>query len=154
MYAEEPQIGLDGQKYALDGSTKISPAQGMWIYDLCRAQKPANTLEIGLAYGFSTTYFLAAIAENRSGRHFAVDPFQRKYSSIGLQHVRQLGMSPHFTHIDELSFPALTHLADKALSFDVISLTAITDLTTCWWTILSLPQSVARAGHVILDDIG
>src|ERR1035441_7047606 len=50
MYAEEPQMGRDGDKHTLDGSTKISPAQGMWIYELCRARKPANTLEIGVAY--------------------------------------------------------------------------------------------------------
>jgi hypothetical protein len=29
-----------------------------------------------MAYGYSTLYFLAAIARNQTGHHTAIDPFQ------------------------------------------------------------------------------
>ncbi len=62
MYAAEPQLGEDGQMHALEGNTGLSPAVGIWIYELCRRVRPLATLEIGLAYGFSTFCFLAALA--------------------------------------------------------------------------------------------
>lgn len=72
MYANEPQIGSDGKTHAMHPTTRISREQGMWIYNLCRSMKPKATLEIGMAYGFSTIYFLAAIRENGAGFHTAV----------------------------------------------------------------------------------
>ena len=87
MYAGEPQLGEDGQKYALDGTTNISPEEGMWLYEFCKKVRPRATLEIGLAYGFSTIYFLAAIAEDDNARHCAIDPYQRRagrWAGIGL----------------------------------------------------------------------
>jgi hypothetical protein len=70
MYNGEPQVGSDGERHCLNG-TAIGPEQGMWLYDLCRETKPKATLEIGLAYGYSTAYFLAAIRENGVGHHTA-----------------------------------------------------------------------------------
>jgi len=72
MYHGEPQLGTDGQLHTIDAVTRISPAQGMWLYDLCRVAKPKSTLEIGMAYGYSTLYFLAALANNQIGTHTAV----------------------------------------------------------------------------------
>lgn len=74
IYEGEPQLAEDGERHRLDGCTKISPVEGMWIYELCRQAKPHATLEIGLAYGFGTIYFLAALAENGDSRHPAIDP--------------------------------------------------------------------------------
>jgi predicted O-methyltransferase YrrM len=77
MYEGDLQLGEDGEKHSLDEITGISPAEGMWIYELCRKVKPQATLEIGLAYGFSTIYFLAVLAENGNGHHSSIDPYQR-----------------------------------------------------------------------------
>jgi predicted O-methyltransferase YrrM len=65
MYVAEPQQGEDGQMHALEGNTGLSPSAGIWIYELCRRTRPLATLEIGLAYGFSTIYFLAGLQEYR-----------------------------------------------------------------------------------------
>jgi hypothetical protein len=60
MYYGVPQLGVDGQQHSLDEKVKISPDEGMWLYEECRKSKPERTLEIGLGYGFSTLFFLAA----------------------------------------------------------------------------------------------
>jgi predicted O-methyltransferase YrrM len=120
MYDGELQSGSDGARHPLDSRTMISPAEGLWVYDLCRRLKPANTLEIGLAYGFSTLYFLAALRENGQGKHTAVDPFQSYWKGIGMSQASRVGMSDHFSLVEERSFPALIHFADQRKKFDVI----------------------------------
>src|ERR1700737_3662988 len=105
MYAGEPQLGAEDHKYPLEGISRISPAEGMWLYHLCRQEKPKETLEIGLGYGFSTIYFLAALQTNAAGHHTAIDPFQLRESSkwrgIGLQHAKQLQAESLFTFFQE-----------------------------------------------------
>src|ERR1035441_10774555 len=64
MYRGDRQRGEGRETYDLDLNTQISTEEGMWIYELCREVAPRATLEIGLAYGFSMLYFLAA----RSGQ--------------------------------------------------------------------------------------
>src|ERR1700737_2131750 len=51
MFRGESQLGTDGQLHSIDKNTKISPSEGMWLYDLCVSIKPKSTLEIGMAYG-------------------------------------------------------------------------------------------------------
>jgi len=123
MYAGEPQTGTDGEKHPIEPATGISPAEGMWIYHLCRQIKPQASLEIGLAFGFSTLFFLAALAENGSGRHTAVDPYQlqapTRWAGIGLAHGRQLG-GEQFRFIEERSFAALAHLSRVPEFFDFL----------------------------------
>ena len=81
MYEGEPQTGTNGL-VEMDKTTQISREQGMWIYDTCRNVKPKRTLEVGLAYGFSTIYFLAAIDRIGTGHHTAIDPFRRMCGTV------------------------------------------------------------------------
>src|SRR5580704_5971284 len=121
MYRGEPQLGLDGQHHAINPIIKISPSQGMWIYGLCLSGKPRATLEIGMCYGFSSLFFLAAIAKNKSGHHTAVDPdVRRHWHGIGLAHVSALGMESAFRYIEERSVRAGVDLKRENSSFDVI----------------------------------
>jgi predicted O-methyltransferase YrrM len=120
MYNGEQQLGSDGERHSFDGNVRISPEQGMWLYSLCREAKPKATLEIGLAYGFSLVYFLAAIRENGVGHHTAVDPFQSDWHGIGWRQSQSLDMSDSFRLIEEKSISALVHFADRGEMFEVI----------------------------------
>ena len=121
MYRGEPQLGLDGKHHAIDPAIKISPSQGMWIYGLCLSVKPKATLEIGMCYGFSSLFFLAALAKNKSGHHTAVDPDVCKHwHGIGIAHVSALGMESVFRYIEEPSVRAGVDLMRERSNFDVI----------------------------------
>jgi predicted O-methyltransferase YrrM len=121
MYREEPMLGVDGERHPIDKQTRINPAQGMWFYELCCSMKPRATLEVGFAYGFSTLFFLAAIAVNKAGHHTAVDPFERSdWHGIGLANVRVTGSESSFRHIEDRSDRAATDLARQNSSFDII----------------------------------
>jgi len=156
MYAGDSQLGADGEKHSLDPAIGISPAEGIWIYELCRQVKPKATLEIGLAYGFSTLYFLAALAENSSGRHTSVDPYQLnapgRWAGIGLMQGRCFG-GERFRFIEEKSFAALTHLADKSETFDVIFVDGrhLFDFVLTEFTLSA--ELCSMAGYIILHDM-
>jgi hypothetical protein len=135
MYAGEPQLGVDGTRHEIDSTTRISAAQGMWLYHLCCQLKPSATLEIGLAYGFSALYFLAANSRQESALHTAVDPFQlQSWHGVGAQRASVVGCSERFQFISKPSDLALAQFIRDQEFFDVISLTAIIVLTMCSWT--------------------
>jgi len=156
MYAGDSQLGTDGEKHAIDPAIGISPAEGIWIYELCRQIKPQATLEIGLACGFSTLYFLAALAENGSGRHTSVDPYQMKapgqWAGIGLAQGRRLG-GERFRFIEERSFAALNHLADNSEHFDIIFVDGrhFFDVVVTEFTLGA--ELCTMGGYIILHDM-
>ncbi len=156
MYAGDSQRGTDGQDHPINPATGISPAEGIWIYELCRKIKPQATLEIGLAYGFSTLYFLAALAANNSGRHTSIDPYQLKtpgqWAGIGLAHGRNLG-GERFRFIEEPSFAALTHLADNSACFDIIFVDGrhFFDIVVTEFTLSA--ELCSMGGYIILHDM-
>jgi len=156
MYASEPQLGDEGQMYPLDAISRISPAEGMWLYQLCREMKPQNTLEIGLGYGFSTIYVLAALKTNGVGHHIAIDPFQlrvnSKWRGIGLQHAKQLQVESLFSFFLDRSVSVLVDFAKQKKQFEVIFIDgghlfdeALLDFTL---SAVVCPDG----GHIVLDD--
>jgi predicted O-methyltransferase YrrM len=153
MYAGNPQKGTNGELFAMDSISRISPQQGMWIYDLCRQLKPTKTVEIGLAYGFSTIYILAALHVNGSGSHVAVDPFQHSYHDIGLSQPERVGMEQSFSHLSEKSVPAMADFSRRRELFEFIFVDgnhrfddALVDFTLS-------AELCPLDGYVVLDDM-
>lgn len=152
MYQNEPQIGVDKLTHELDAVTRISITEGMWIYDLCCKLKPQNTLEIGMAYGFSSLYFLAALSKNKVGHHTAVDPFQHtSWRGIGLAKVEEVGMQMNL--IDDLSSLAAADLHKENRRFEVIFIDGnhrFDDVIVDFTLFANLCQ---MNGYVILHDM-
>ncbi len=152
MYRNEPQLG-NGELREMDTRTRISPEQGLWLYNTYRELQPAASLEIGMAYGFSTLFFLAALAKNGSGRHTAVDPFQRKeWHGIGLQKVQEVG-AQHFEFVEALGTHVATDLARQGRTFDLIFIDGnhrfddvLVDFTLC-------AALLNKGGVIVLDDM-
>jgi predicted O-methyltransferase YrrM len=124
MYAGEPQRGAPGTLHDIDDSTRISVSEGMTLYSLCVADNVTSTLEVGLAYGFSTVFLLAALARNGGGTHTAIDPLQdTDWSGIGHTTARRLAAaatdlgSDSFVLVPERSEPALIDLERAGRSF-------------------------------------
>ena len=121
MYHGEPQLGVDGQRHSLDEKVKVSPEEGMWLYEECRKSKPQRTLETGFGYGFSTLFFLAAIAKNNSGHHTAIDPYERSmWNGIGLTATNVLAPPGMFRFVEETSVSAAVELERVSSAYDLI----------------------------------
>ena len=158
MYRTEPQLGADGAQHPLDYGTRISATQGMWIHHLCVAEKPKATLEIGMAFGFSTLYFLAALAKTGAGAHLALDPFQSTvWKGIGLVHAQAqasaLAPGASFEFREERSDRAATDLAREGRSFEIIFIDGnhrFDDVLVDFYLYAPL---CAIGGYIILDDM-
>jgi predicted O-methyltransferase YrrM len=117
MYSAEPQLGYDGQRHELRPDTGISAEQGMWLHELALRIRPQQTLEIGLAYGFSTLYILAALEKQGCGRHTAIDPLQQKlWHGIG----ERLSLETPFRFIPKYSTDAMLELYRQGEKFELI----------------------------------
>lgn len=158
MYEGNPQSGVDGQVHCLDSTTQISPKQGMWLYDLCLSTRPEATLEIGMAYGFSSLFFLAAIAKNRHGQHTAIDPFQKsQWHGIGItlanEHSPTLAGRRAFHFIEERSDRAATDLAREKQYFDIVFVDGGHRYDDVLVDFYLYAQLIANGGYIIFDDM-
>jgi len=113
MYSSQTHKGLDGKDYAVEPTTRITVSQGMALYDLCHTLRAERTLEIGLAYGFSAMYLLAA---NMLSSHTVIEPFADYWHGIGQQHIADVNCESRvsvLTDISVLSLPALFKAGSK-----------------------------------------
>jgi predicted O-methyltransferase YrrM len=154
MYASEPQLGQDGKKYEIDDITRISKAQGELLYNLCCDVKPDVSLEVGLAYGFSTAFILSALYKIGSGHHIAIDPIQSVYwNGIGAAIAGRLNMKDRFTLIEDYAeyvFPKL--IAEQRKSqFIYIDGDHKFDSVMLDFTLAS--RMCSLGGVIILDDM-
>lgn len=127
MYNGEPQRGADGRLHAIDSTTRVSIAEGMTLHSLCVTDHVTSILEIGLAYGFSTVFLLAALDEVAGGTHTAIDPFQMTdWHGIGLTHANELTArsatltTGSFTWIEDRSDCALVDLERAGRTFGLV----------------------------------
>ncbi len=121
MYERHPQCGSDGLLHELDDITKISIEQGHLLAQLHATVKPKLSIEIGLAYGFSTLFVLDAAFHTNAGRHIAIDPYQDSmWHGIGTQAVKELNFDSKFEHVPETSVTALTNLFKEGVKADYI----------------------------------
>jgi len=153
MYRGDSQLGTDGRLHVLDAMTKISPAVSAWLYQFCIQQRATDTLEVGMAYGFSTIACLAALAQSQGLSHTAIDPFQHKtWAGIGTAHALALDAA-RFRFMDELSSAALVRLASEHKQFGVILIDGahLFDIALLAFTLSA--ELCPVGGHIILDDL-
>src|SRR5258705_3935715 len=156
MYRGEPQLGVDGKLHPI--KVLIPPSEGMWLYRFCVSVKPKSTLEIGLAYGYSTLYFLAAIARNGTGHHTAVDPYQHsQWHGIGLAHANAhaptAGPDSSFRFIEDRSSRVATDLARSNSEFDLIFIDGSHLFDDVFVDFCLYAPLCAIGGHIVFDDM-
>jgi predicted O-methyltransferase YrrM len=153
MYGGELQPGNNGP-VELDKITRISESQGMWIYETCRRVKPKRSLEIGLAYGFSTIYILAAIDQTGHGHHTALDPIQNKWwHGVGALQAKHLGMVSSFQMLEEFSVAALARFATQRDEFEFIYIDGDHRFDSVLVDFTLSAEVCPMGGNVILDDM-
>ena len=157
LYAGEPQRGCDDRLHEIDRITRIPPRQGVWLYEFFLSRKPAATLEIGMAYGYSTLFFLAAAAKRGQGRHTAIDPFQRSvWHGIGLVHAMNyapnwLGQES-FRFIEDRSDRTAADFARTGQEFDLIFIDGNHRFDDVLVDFYLFSQVCRVGGHIVLDD--
>lgn len=111
LYAGGKHRGLDGQLHNIDSITRIAEQQGEAIAALHREIRPNLSIEIGLAYAFSTLYILDAMEEGGYGRHIAIDPGAADtWRGVGLRAIKEVGLSDRFEWMGAPAADALPKL--------------------------------------------
>ena len=92
---------------------------GMVIYNLVRAERARNVLELGLAHGVSSIYLLQGVADNGGGRVISMDPGVPA-DGIGLNNIRRAGLSQYHTFSNQPSEYVLPAIAQSDFRADFI----------------------------------
>ena len=160
LYANQPQTGLDGKSYPIDASTRISVEEGLFLYDSCRNAAMTATLEVGMGYGFSTTFLLAALDANGGGRHIAIDPYQHSdWDGIGESRVASLlprtqNLKHHdFTLIHDRSDHAAIDLERSGASFDLLFIDGYHRFDDVLIDVYLLARLCRPNGLIVLHDL-
>lgn len=154
LYQGEEHLGSDGQRHRIDTKTRISRAQGEYLQQLALESGAERTLEVGMAYGFSTLFLLAAHAQRGRGLHTALDPFEsRVWHGIGLKKVEQSGCERYFRFFEQTSIEALPALRRERESFDLVYIDGNHQFDAVIVDFHLSDPICKVGGHIVLDDM-
>ena len=94
IYAAKSVKGEGDLSYSIM-PVAVPPERGNFLLDVCRAERAASTLEVGMAWGLSTLHIFQALVENGAAapHHVIMDPFQAAvYHNAALRTLRELGL--------------------------------------------------------------
>ncbi len=129
-------------------------AEGEDLYALIRRERPATTLEVGMAFGLSTLFICQALAEGGGRRHIVMDPYQsRDYHALGLHHLRQAGLEHLVEFYEESSHRVLPRLeaAGTQVDFAFIDGVHLFDYTLVEF--FYLDKMLRSGGLMVFDDL-
>jgi cephalosporin hydroxylase len=153
LYRGDLQRGNNGQLFEIDPITSIEAPNGVWLYDEYCRLIPRASLEIGMAYGCSTLFFLAAIAKNGAGAHTAIDPFEREsWHGVGLENVRNLGATA-FQFIEDTDVHAATDLQRSGARFDFIFIDGNHRFDDALVDFTLFAPLLNNGGRIVFDDM-
>ena len=155
MYGRGELRGTESDKpIAIDKITKISIEQGAMLNKLMRDHSVERSLEIGLAYGFSTVWMLDALCSLKEAEHIAIDPFQKKHwHGIGLAQAARLEFAGRFEWLPDYSIHALSDLIRKKQRFDFIYIDGNHRFDDVIVDFYLADQIMRPGGLIVLDDM-
>lgn len=149
MYSGRPLQGGEGP-VEIDAVTRVDKLAGTELNRLVREAGAKHSLEVGLAYGFSTIWIMDALAEG--GSHTAIDPFQSSYwSGVGATQARRLA-SRNFRLVEDFSIHALSDLIRAGERFDFIFIDGNHRFDDVLVDFYLADQLLAEGGIMALDD--
>ncbi len=115
----------DGGQATIDFRSPVTAAEAEMLTSMVADLKAQNTLEVGLAYGFSALSICEGLAAQKEARHIAIDPFQNArphWGGIGLHNLKRAGFADRIEFHEGPSFRILPQLeaAGRKLDFAFI----------------------------------
>jgi len=154
FYRGDPQPGIDNRLHALDPATKVSREQGELLAALHAKIRPAVSIEVGMAYGYSTLFIADAMHEHGYGQHFAIDPFQRDHwKGIALAAVDRLHFGHRVRHVNDYSLPALVRMHEQGVRADYVFIDGLHTFDGAFVDFVCADRLLNVGGVIILDDM-
>ena len=157
VYAERSVPDESGASRAIM-PIAVTRERGTFIADLCRAERPRATLEVGMAWGLSTLYILAALAEVHGATgfqpHVVMDPFQTsRFGNAALRLVREVGAERLIEFYPEPSEIILPRLVSAGRQFDLAFIDGDHRYDPGFVDFFFVHRLLKPGGMVIFDDV-
>lgn len=126
-----------------------------FLYRICRAERPRNTLEIGMAWGLSTLFIMRALIDSAtvSPRHVVMDPGQTsRYHDAALISLNELGLDSIVEFYPESSALVLPRLVSQGRKFDFAFIDGDNRFASVFIDVYFVNQLVKPGGVIVLDD--
>ena len=111
--------------YAEDGTElpfapSVSAEECLGLYNLVRAIRPRQILEIGMEYAHSTLHLLQGVKDNGEGIVVSIDPYQRQYAKGGgLRNIERANLKERHHWIEACSEHALPQLQQSGFQCEI-----------------------------------
>ena len=149
MYTLPEIDGADGP-VAINRITRVDRTKGAELHRLVKESGAAKSLEVGLAYGFSTIWILDALAEG--GSHTAIDPFQfTSWGGVGVTQARRLP-GKNFTFLEDYSIHALSDFIRAREKFQFIFIDGAHRFDDVLVDFYLADQVLEVGGTLVFDD--
>ncbi|GEM_PF-533750 len=157
VYAEQTVLDEAGVSHKIL-PIAVTPERGAFIADLCRAERPSRTLEIGMAWGLSTLHILLALAEDRGDAagepHLVMDPFQgSRFRNAALRLVGEVGAEAMLEFYPEPSEIVLPRLLTAGRQFDLVFIDGDHRFDPGFVDFFYVHRLLKPGGLVIFDDV-
>jgi len=150
MYSAPQLQGANGL-VEIDPVTRIDRTKGSELNRLVRENETKDSLEIGLAYGFSTIWIMDALAAD--GHHIALDPFQLSlWKGVGQAQAQRLP-GKRFEFLEEYSIHALSDFIRADKRFDFIFIDGNHRFDDVLVDFYLSDQALKVGGLMVLDDM-
>lgn len=120
LYGTLRKPTLAGKVREITPILSIGRPAAEYVYETVRRLAPRSTVEVGMAWGFSSVAICAALRDAGGGVNHVIDPFQvQQYEGVGLAALAGYGLMAHARHYAERSDVFLPrffagHVADPA----------------------------------------
>lgn len=154
LYARGVIQGEDGMEFKILPMS-LAPDRGAFLRDVCRAERPRSTLEIGLAYGLSTLFIVQALLENGgpSCAHTVMDPFQTStFHDAGRRLIKKTGIERLVDFHQDHSEYVLPRLLREGRRFDFAFIDGDHRFDHVFVDLFYINQLLKPSGVLVLDD--
>jgi len=155
LYRDGTVVGDNGVEYKIL-PIGVTRARGEFIAGLCRAERPAATLEIGMAWGLSTLFILDALTiagAARPGCHVVMDPYQATtYHNAAIRTLRDAGAAELVEFHGEPSGLVLPRLISEGRRFDFVFIDGDHRFDGVFIDFFFVHQLLRPGGLIVFDD--
>ena len=154
LYARGIVQDEDGKEFEVF-PTSLTPERGAFLRDVCRAERPGSTIEIGMAYGLSTLFIIQTLLENGASScgHTVVDPFQTgRYGNAGRRVIREAGVDHLIDFHPDYSEYILPRLLREGRRFDLAFIDGNHHFDHVFVDLFYLDRLLKPWGLLVLDD--
>ena len=133
----------------------LNPSTALALRDWVLREEAAHTIEVGLAFGFSTLHICEALVLNGNpdARNVAVDPHQLAgYASAGLRVLQNAGVAHLVEFHAEESQLLLPRFIKEGRCFDLAFVDGNHRFDYVFVDLFFLCRLIRKGGAVILDD--